>query len=397
MFTETQIDILRKETPGVANGIHLNNAGAALMPQAVMTAMQHHLELEGQIGGYEAAALRKEEVADFYSAVAESIGAQSHQIAYANSATDAYVKALTSIPFEEGDVILTTANDYVSNQIAFLQLERKKKVQVIRAADTVIGGVDCDSVEELVRQFKPKLVAVTHVPTNSGLVQPVETIGEICNDFEVVYLVDACQSVGQLKLDVTDIRCDFLSATFRKFLRGARGSGFLYVSDRILKSGFEPDFLDLHSANWLSPDHYEAAHDAKRFELWERSFAALLGSWVATRYFLGLNIEHIEGRVQKLATNLRERLNSIPQVTVLDRGDKLCGIVTFHVVGWDPARLKQMLNQHSLNASFAYANSALIDMQDKNVSWVCRFSPHYYNTMDEIEKSVAILMDILSK
>ncbi len=396
MFTAQEIDRFRFDTPGVVSNIHLNNAGAALMPKVVIKTMQQHLLLEANIGGYEAAAARKSEVADFYAVVSQLIGALPRQIAYAASATDAYSRALSAIPFSEGDIILTTTNDYVSNQLAFLQLKARYGVRIIKAADKPSGTVDCESIQKLIKRFQPKVVAVTHVPTNSGLVQPIQAIGEICEKEDLIYLVDACQSAGQLPLDVRSIKCDFLSATFRKYLRGSRGSGFLYVSDRILEKDYEPLFIDLRSSIWRSEEAYELLEDAKRFELWEKSYVAMLGSWAATRYLLDVGIEKIEKRVKSLSDTLRSRLSGIKKIRTLDSGNELCGIVTFTVDDWDAVAFKSKLDDHGINASLVFRESALMDMDAKGAAWACRFSPHYYNIEDEIEETLAVVESIVS-
>ncbi|MEM6698604.1 MAG: aminotransferase class V-fold PLP-dependent enzyme, partial [Bacteroidota bacterium] len=221
------IQQVRQETPTCLQKIHLNNAGASLQPQVVVNNVIGYLQLESQLGGYETANLKAQEIQDFYTAVAQLLKTKPRNIAYAHHATEAYNKALSSIPFERGDVLLTTDDDYASNQIAFLQLQKKTGIQVIRAAQLPEGGVDVNSVEELIKKHRPKLVAVTHIPTNSGLIQEVYPIGKLCQQHDILYLVDACQSVGQLDLDVNEMHCDFLSATGRKYLRGPRGTGLL--------------------------------------------------------------------------------------------------------------------------------------------------------------------------
>ncbi len=235
----TNLAQLRADTPGCAHRTHLNNAGASLPPLPVLRAMQNHLDLESRIGAYEAADEKAADIAGFYESIARLLNARPHNIAFATSATDAYARALSAVPLRPGDVILTTENDYVSNQIAFLALQKHRGIHLVRARDSEEGGVDIADFESLIKKCHPKLAAVTHVPTNSGLVQPVETIGKICREHEVWYLVDACQSAGQMTLDVEKIRCDFLSATLRKFLRGPRGAGFLFASDRALEAGLE--------------------------------------------------------------------------------------------------------------------------------------------------------------
>src|SRR2546428_14161275 len=230
----------REETPGCANRVHLNNASAALMPQCVLRAVTGHLEREANFGGYESADAAAETVQDAYGNVARLLGAQARNIAVVENSTVAFFQALSAFDFKPGDVIVTTRNDYISNQLAYLSLAQRHGVEVRRAADTASGGADPQSVKELLRAPRVRLLAVTWVPTNSGLIQPVATLGEIAEAAGVPYSVDGCQAGGQIPADVTKLRCDFFSGTARKFLRGPRGIGFLYVSDQALKKGDFP-------------------------------------------------------------------------------------------------------------------------------------------------------------
>lgn len=382
---------LRNDTPGCAKRNHLNNAGASLPPTPVLQAMQQYLELEANIGGYEAADLMSAELDGYYNALAQMLHARPQNIAFSASATDAYSRVLSAIPWKSGDTILTTENDYVSNQIAFLALQKRFGVQLFRARDTESGGVDVGDFEQLLKKHQPRLAAVTHVPTNSGLVQPVEAIGKICRDTETLYLVDACQSAGQMPLDVNEIGCDFLSATLRKYMRGPRGAGFLFASDRALDSGLEMLVPDMRSADWTGPDSYLSAASAQRFEYWEMPPALILGSKVATEYALELGLEWIERQVQNLATLSRMILGQLPGVQVLDRGTKLCGIVTVHASHWEPAVILKKLNRHNINCRVSNVGSAQIDFPRKGVEWALRVSPHYYNTEAEIRNLAEVL------
>lgn len=383
-MTPELIQHFRAETPGVQNRVHFNNAGAAFAPQPVMDAIQKHLQLEIEMGGYEAEAAAHAEISEFYAIMAQLLNCQARNLAYTASATDSYNRALSAIPFEKGDVILTTNNDYASNQIAFLALQKRFGVQLIRAEDVPEGGVDVDSMKNLIQKYHPKVVAVTHVPTSSGLVQPVAEIGNICKTENIWYLVDACQSAGQMPLDVQQIHCDFLSATFRKFLRGPRGAGFLYVSDKALEAGLEPIFVDLLSATWTSPDGYEIRSDARRFELWERPLALMLGSKACVEYALNIGLPQIETRVKQLADLCREKLSAISGIKNLDKGIERCGITTYAVDGWQSAALKTKLQEFKINTSIAIRTGAQIDFGEKGVDWALRVSPHYYNTEEEI-------------
>lgn len=382
----------RNATPACHHKIHLNNAGSSLPPRLVTEAVLRYLETEANLGGYEMAAAQAAEIEGFYTAVARLLNAQPRNIAWQPSATDGYNKALSAIPFQPGDSILTTDDDYVSNQIAFLFLQKRLNVNILRAKKLSEGGVDVQSMQELMDRHRPKLVAVTHVPTNSGLVQDVEAVGKLCRERGLWYLVDACQSAGQIPLDVAAIGCDFLSATFRKWLRGPRGAGFLFASDRVTEAGLEPFFPDLGGGTvWTQANEYQLSPDARRFEYWEKPFALLVGSKTAVEYALEIGIERIEQRVTDLAAHARARLATLPGVRVLDRGRQLCGIVTLQVEGKQPADLKPLLEAANINAGFAQRMNSVIDFDEKGVEWALRVSPHYYNTHQEIDRLLEVM------
>ncbi|RMG80386.1 MAG: aminotransferase class V-fold PLP-dependent enzyme [Bacteroidetes bacterium] len=383
----------RDETPGCARYNHLNSAGSSLPPKPVIAAVQNYFYIESLTGGYETAAARADEIRGFYTSLADMLGCQPRNIAHASSATEAFSKALSSVPFRAGDVILTTDYDYVSNQIAFLFLVKTAGVRLIRAQNTSHGGVDVDSVRDLIKKHHPRLVAVTHVPTNSGLVQPVEAIGELCRENDVLYLVDACQSAGQMPLQVEKIQCDFLSATFRKFMRGPRGTGFLYVADSILERGFEPVFPDHIGAHWKDDNVYIPAPDASRFEYWEKPYALLVGAKAATEYALETGLEVIQKEVRHLATYTRQKLSKIDGVRVLDEGRALCGIVTAHHPQWNLSALHAFLLKKNIHVSMAPQAAALIDFKRKGVDGALRVSPHYFNTEAEIDALTDALIE----
>jgi len=387
----------RAATPGCAERIHLNNAGAALVPSTVADAITEHLALESSLGGYEAAETRADRVQATYAALGRLIDAPAHNVALAPNSTIAFTQALSAFDFAPGDQILTTCNDYASQQIMFLSLARRRGIDVVRADDLPEGGVDPDSVRRLIGLRRPRLVAVTWVPTNSGLVQPVEAIGEICEAAAVPYLVDACQAVGQIPIDVSRVRCDYLAATARKFLRGPRGIGFLYVSDRMLEAGAHPLLVDMQGANWTAADAFELAPDARRFETWESPCALVLGMGAAARYALDVGIETARDRSRALAALARECLARLAGARVLDRGAELCAIVTVELAGQDPQELKLELRRRGINVSVTTRTAAVIDMDHKRAASALRLSPHYYNTEDEVMTAVETINSVKSK
>ncbi|GAA2292707.1 aminotransferase class V-fold PLP-dependent enzyme [Nonomuraea roseoviolacea subsp. roseoviolacea] len=394
-FSTETLQALRADAPACESLIHFNNAGCGLLPKPALQAMIDHLELEAAIGGYEASAARGAQVRDFYDSIADLIGCRPENVAFAGSATHGYSKALSAIPFEPGDVILTTRNDFISNQIAFLALRNRFGVEIVHAPDLPDGnGVDVAAMAALMRSRRPRLVAATHVPTNSGLVQPVAEIGRHCRELDLLYLVDACQSAGQYPLDVEDIGCDLLTATCRKFLRGPRGSGFLYVSDRVLSQGYEPLFIDMYGARWVAGDRYEPVTTAARFEEWEFPYSTLLGCAAATRYALNVGVERISRRTPALAARLRDHLAAIAGVRVLDRGPELAGLVTFAVEGWRPEPFKAALDARKVNSALSFREFAQYDFADKDVEWALRLSPHYYNTEEEVDTVAAMVAEL---
>ena len=389
-FSPEEIAGFRNETAGCKHVIHLNNAGAGLMPDVVTRAIQEHITLESRIGGYEAAAQQSENIAEFYVQAAKLLNCQPSNIAYTASATDSFTRALSSIPFQPGDVILTEQENYISNQIQFLSCQKRFGVRLVRVRSREEGGIDLVDLAEKLDSLRPRLLAITHIPTNSGLVQPVKAIGDIwsscmvARDGHAWYILDACQSIGQLKLDVKELHCDFLSATNRKFLRGPRGAGILYVSDKVLQSGLEPLFLDMRGAEWMEKDVYQPRETAMRFEDWEFPYALVQGTRVAIEYCLRIGEDRIQQQVQALSEIMRQGLAAIPGIRLLDRGKAICGLLTFTAAGVEPGQLVSQLLSRHINVVPSYRNFAVLDFDEKMVQWAIRASPHYYNTPEEI-------------
>lgn len=390
-FELKQLNKWRDDTPGCAHRIHLNNAGAALMPKPVIKAVEDHLKLETEIGGYEAADSAVGEIEECYKSVSRLIGAEPKNIAMVENATVATSQALSIFDFKRGDALLTTNVDYASNQIMLLNLAKRFGAKIIRADDLPEGGADPESIDKLIRRHRPKLLIMSWIPTNSGLIQNAQAAGEICRKYEVPFLLDGCQAVGQMPVSVHELNCDFLAATSRKFLRGPRGMGFLYVSDQMLEKNPCPMYPDTRGARWASPGSFEIEPGAKRFENWEFPYALLLGMGAAARYAMDIGLEVAKARAFGLAEYTRQKLQTLPGAKVLDQGKEKCAIVSVSIENEEPEKLVQELRKENINTSAASDTAGVIDMAAKNVKSILRISPHYYNTTEEIDTLIDVL------
>jgi len=386
------VERIRKETPGTRHAVHLNAAGAALLARPVLDTVVSHLELEAEIGGYEAADRAHDLLEEGYAVLARLVGAAPDEIAFTDSATRSWHQAFYSIPFLPGDRILTTTSEYSSNALAYAQAVRRHRVSVEVVPDGEHGTIDLEALARSLGRGGVRLVSLNHVPTHDGLINPVAEVGALARAHDALFLLDACQSAGQLPLDVDALNVDLLSATGRKFLRGPRGTGFLYVRRSVLDR-LDPPVVDLHSADLTGPDAFAFRPDARRFETWERSVANQLGLARAVEYALDLGLDAIAGRVLALAARLRAQLAELPGVTVHDRGVRKSGIVTFTHAEHGAEALVPKLTAAGIvtrlsEQTYRYDEGAAPRAR-------VRASVHYYNTEQEVDRAVHALAALL--
>jgi selenocysteine lyase/cysteine desulfurase len=385
-MTALDIAALRAQTPGCENVLHFNNAGAGLMTRQTLQSVIDHLQLEAQIGGYEAHDRNIAALEHFYDATAALLKCHRDEVAFIENATRAWDMAFYSLRFNAGDRILTSVSEYASNFISYLQTAKRTGAVVDVVPDDEAGQIDVAALERMIDKHT-RLIAITHVPSHNGMVQPAEAVGKIARHAGVPYLLDACQSAGQVPLDVEKLGCDMLSGTGRKYLRGPRGTGFLYVRKSLIEK-LEPPFLDLHSASWTSLREYSVRDDARRFENWECFFAGKIGLGVAIDQYLALGEVAVSARIAALAADLRKTLAAIKGVTVHDRGLRQSGIVTFSVEGFDPKKIRDLLRAQAINVSVSSGDYSQMDLIKRGLASVVRASVHAYNTNDEVARFV---------
>lgn len=387
------VEAVRSQTRGVLHVTHLNNAGSSLPPGPVVDTVVGHLRREEEIGGYEAAEEAAGRLEGVYSSVARLIGAEPNEIALAESGSRAWAMAVYSFPFVPRTRLLIGRTEYAGNVIALRQLARRNELQIVVLDDDPHGQVDVEHLQRELDRGNVAMVALAHVPMANGLVNPAAEVGGRCRAAGVMFVLDACQSVGQMPLDVQALGCDVLAGTGRKFLRGPRGTAFLYVRAPVLER-LEPALLDGHSAVPTGAGGLEIRHDARRFESWEGSAAGKLGLGRAADYALALGLDAVQERIAGLAEQLRTEVAAVPAVTVHDVGITRCGIVTFSVKGHDARNIRTRLADHRINVSVVPRPSApggSIPAGREGEDLVVRASVHYYNTGNEIQRLVGFL------
>jgi len=386
------LERVRADTPGVAHVAHLNNAGSSLPPRQVHDAVVDHLQREAEIGGYEAARERKDRWEHTYDALARLLNAEREEIAVIENATRAWDMAFYAFRFAPGDRILTGRAEYASNWIALKQVTDRTGARIDVVPDDEHGQIDVAALESMLDE-DVKLVSLVHVPTQSGLVNPAAEVGRVTRAAGIPLLLDACQSAGQLPLNVEELGCDILTGTGRKFLRGPRGTGFLYVRRGLIEK-LEPPLLDMRAADWQPDGTYTIRSDARRFENWETFYAGKVGLGVAVDYALDIGIEAIRARVVELAERLRAGLREIDGVALLDRGAVLAATVTFTVEGASPDEVQRRLEARAVNVSTMDASSAQLDYGPRGITESVRSSVHYYNDDSDLDRLVEGVKEI---
>lgn len=388
------LDRIRAETPGIVlgtAGAYLHNAGAALMPQAVLDAQKNHLDLEARIGGYAAATREAQRLDAVYASVARLINAAPDEIALVENATVAWQMAFygLALAFKPGDRILTAQAEYAANYVALLQIARRSGAVIEVVPNDATGQIDVAALERMI-DSRVKLIAITWVPTNGGLANPAAAVGGVARAHNIPYLLDGCQAVGQMVVDVVQLGCDMFSATGRKFLRGPRGSGFLYMRRALLRN-LEPPMIDHFAAPWVARDTYELRADARRFESWENNYAARAGLGAAVDYALSLGLPQIEARCRSLSARLRQGLGLIPGITLRDLGASPSAIVSFTHERIPAREIVTGALAAGITIGASDPDSTRLDAEARALPVLVRASPHYYNSEDEIDRLIGYI------
>lgn len=383
------VERARADTPGCDLGVHLNNAGASLPPRPVTESVIDYLRREELRGGYETFEAMEPLVGRYREAMATLIGADAREIAVTQNDTQAWASAFWGLvhtgAIAAGSTVVVDRATYASHYVGLLQARKYFGLRIDVAESDASGALSLDSLADVLDEHV-SMVALTHVGSHRGLVNPVELAGEVIRrNTDAFYFIDACQSLGQLPVSVHAIGCDVLTGTGRKYLRAPRGTGVLFVAARILDR-IDPPAIDGHSAEWVGAASYQLLSDARRFEQFEASMANRVGFGVAIDYALSWGIDAIRARIVELAEHLRSGLASLGDIEVLDGGHTRSGIVTFRERHREPADTQAVLRRAGISTSVVVARAARLDMDRDGVAAAVRASVHYYNTIGELDR-----------
>jgi selenocysteine lyase/cysteine desulfurase len=387
-WTIEEVACARRDTPHVDERIFFTSAGCAPVPRPVLDRQAHFLECEQRYGGYRARDELKAEIDQVYDRIALLHGVASTEVAILDNASRAWSLIVYSIPFSTGDEIITCETEYHSNFLSFLHLRDTRGVRIVVAPSLPSGELDVSRLESVLSK-RTRLIALSHVPTNSGLVQPVSEIGAFARKHGLPFLLDACQSVGQMPVDATAIGCSALVASGRKFLRAPRGTGYLWI-DPSFQSSLSPAMIEGQSADWIDASSYVVRTDARCFETWEKNYAAVVGLGAAVGYAERWGLPKIAARVEELAQSLRSHLREVDGVTVCDQGSRQCGIVSFTIRGLSAEDAFRAYREKGIELGYSGRGSTLLDMERRGLAAIVRASIHYFNTTEEIARMAEV-------
>jgi cysteine desulfurase/selenocysteine lyase len=377
---------IRADTPAVEDQSFLHSAGSSLMPRPVVETMIDHIRLEAAIGGYAAADREQGRLSAVYDSVAGLLNAARDEIALVENATVGWQMAFYALPWKAGDRVLTTQSEYAANYVAYLQMAKRCGIVIDVVPNDAFGAIDTAALASMIDE-RTKLVSITWIPTNGGLINPAAEVGTIARQAGVLFLLDACQAVGQMPVDVQAIGCDMLTGTGRKFLRGPRGTGFLYIR-RELMLRLEPPMIDHFAAPWTSAADYTLRPDARRFETWENNYAARLGLGAAVDYARAIGLQAIEARCRMLAGRLRDGLRSLGNVEVLDLGRDPCAIVSFSIRDYPILAALADTAAAKIVIGASPPASTRLDSDARGLGYILRASPHYFNVEADVDRLV---------
>jgi len=369
--------------------VHFNWASAGLPLRPVIDRIIEHLEREAVDGAMEAGRAVAVELEAVYASAARLLGCAPDEVAMMESHTRAWQAAFAGFRFGPGDRILTARSEWAGNYAALLRAAEQAgaTVDVVPSDDS--GQVSVPALEAML-DHRVKLIALTWLPANGGLINPAAAVGRVARSAEIPYLLDAAQALGQLPTNVAELGCDVLTGPGRKFLRGPRGTGLLYVRRGFLER-LTPPPLDHVSAPRRADGRFVQRLDTRRYEAGECSVALRLGFGVALDHALALGLPALRTRIAATAAQLRAQLAAIPGLVVRDLGIERSGLVSFTLDGVACDHVRTALAAQRINVAVNGIAYTPLDMAARGLDEIVRASVHVDTTDQDLARLVHAL------
>ena len=393
-------DFRRTEPFAVGQPIFLNSAGSSLPDPSVRDVVQEQLRIEFTKGGYAAANEAEPDIERFYNSAAALIGGSAEGIAYVDSGTRAWNSIMYAVPgLGPGKQIITARSEFGSNLVSLAHLASLTGASVDLVEVDANGRIQLEHLLSMVSE-RTALVALSMVNAHAGTVNDLAGVGQALKEIapDVTFVVDGCQAAGQIPIDVTALGASALTVTGRKWLRGPRGSGFLYVDPQELHR-FRPTAFDQTIAGLQTPGTFphtdlSIRDDARRFEMWERSHATMLGLGQAIDVTMALGVDAIQERIAALASALRIGIASIPGLDVLESADERSGIVGVSRSSGSVWEIVSALKETGFEVGAMPRWEAPPAFGGRTDKSVLRLSPHIFNTSEEIQQALDALWQV---
>lgn len=353
---------------------YFNHGGCSFITTSTLDAVVKQLRHEQEMGNAVADLMSSADRSSVYKLAAQTVGANEEDVALTDSHTTGWAKSLQTISLNAGDVILTNRSEWGGNLSSLQKLAHLHGSSVVVMPTTAYGSVCLKSLAALMSK-SVKLISVSWIGSNGGHVEPVAEIGELAQAHGVPYFLDASQVVGQMPVNVQHIGCDVLTAPGRKWLRGPKGTGFMYL---------RPEFLEKcqETAQADSAADSSTPLTAKYFEVSSASVPLQMGLLAALAQLEQVGVETIQKQILTRSQYLWERLQGIPGVNCICPVAPQHGLVSFNVVGHPATAVRQKLMGIGIEVAANLATFTPLDMHERQLDAVVRASPHACTTID---------------
>jgi len=358
--------------------INFNNAGSSKSFSQTNLKIKEYLDQEERLGGYFCVEVFKLKLSKFYQNLSNLINCQPDEISFISNTTVGFNLFINSIKISKGDNVVILENEYESNLISLLN--NKVNFRVVKLSKD--GEVDLNDLVSKI-DCRTKVVSVCHLPSNNGNQNPIKKIGKLvkAQNQKAIYLIDACQSIGHLDINVKSIKCDVLVGSGRKYLRGPRGTGFIFIKKKI-KERINPLILDSHNSSLENKIKVTNKHI---FENFEYSPALKIGLSESINQINKVGIARIEENIRKKTIYFREKLKKNPKIITYENNNNFSGISTLNFQEEDPKRIFNHLLKKKILTSVTQKKKLLRPFKKKKILSALRVSIHYYNTYKQID------------